>query len=284
MTKQPIVFRSGIVAPAEGKKRRAIVKADPPPVPTWQEAQAASYLERMAEQRRLWKEQDQARFYNPDADPDRDGIWNVYVWMTYDSKLQRERWHYVGQRDKKTKRRKTMTLNRLFAGIRQALNIPKDRPVKLISAQDDAARKRRGEVWELEPPKHHETLAPWTPPKEAMKLRELPPPTKTKIRKDTSPKVQGEPKLASTGRVVGFTFKTRYVAWGKRQGSAWVYLGPCIEQKKVSAKKEIRDRFPLYPDPVIVAVKDLTYSMRSRLRDGRLKPGTTKVPLPKVNS
>jgi hypothetical protein len=262
------VFRSGIVAPAEGRKRRAVQT----PKQMAEEAilndedgnkAGLSYIERMAAQRKIWKEQDEARFYNPDLHLGDEGTWNVYVWMT--------------------RRRKKMTQNRLFAGIRQSLKIPKDRPVKLISDRDDAARKKRNEVWEHIPPKHHDTLAPWSPPKEALALRALPKQTKTKIRKDTSPKVEGSPKVASTGRVVGFTFKTRYVAWGKRGTGPWTYLGPCLEQKKTSAKKEIRDRFPIYADPVIVAVKDLKYSMRNRLRDGRIVPGSTKINPPETH-
>lgn len=278
------IFRSGIVAPAAGKKRRAIKKnfghgivaeVDPETAP--------SYLERMDAQRKEWKEADRSRFYNPDRDPDAEGTWNVYVWGTPNAELQKERWHFMGQKRKKPLRRKPMTINRLCAGIRQSLGIPKERPIKLISEQDDNARKARGDVWEQDPPKHHDTLAPWDAPVEAMKLRSIPKTSRRTLRKDRSPQIQGSPKIASTGRVVGFTFRTRYVAWGKRGAGPWYYLGPCMEQTKAKGKAEIRARFPIYPDPVLIEVRSLSYSMRTRLKEGKLKPGTAKIPLPGGN-
>lgn len=282
MTKHTHIFKSGIIAPAEGKTRRAI-KTDTLAVLDAPEAEtgaADTYLERMAAQRKVWKEEDARRFYNPDADKDANGIWNAYMWGTYNAELQKERWHYIGQRRKKPLRRKPMTINRLCAGIRQSLGIPKDRPIKLISEQDDNVRKRRGDVWEHIPPKHFETLASWEPPEEALALRELPKQRVTRHKKDRSPQLAGSPKLASTGRVVGFNFKTRYVAWGRSKKDGWVYLGPCMEKTRRSSRTEILHRFPIYPDPVIVEVRTLTYSMRSRLRDGRVRPGQTKIAPP----
>ncbi len=279
------IMHAGIAAPAETPKREpkrirvptleriadAVAESGPDSSP--------SYIERMAQQRRDWKEQDRKKFYNPEhalpakQDPD-DKVWNVYVWNDEGSRTSGPHWVKVGERTKKTNRRKPMTQNRLFAIVRQQFGIPRESCVLLVSQRDD-----RGDH---PAPKHRDTLRPHKPPTEALAVRETPKTKKTKIRKDRGTQVQLDKHERRDGSVF-FTFKTRYVAWAKQpRGTKFFYLGPCESGTKVSAKAEIRKRYPIYPDPVVLEVRRLSYSLRSRIRSGKLIAGVTKMKLPEV--
>lgn len=274
-------LRAPAASPARAPKRIRVIKtqlgdSEPTEVPEM----PLTYIERMAEQRRQWKEQDRARFYNPDATEDGEKEWQVYAWLP----VQRNvfEWQHAGVRRKKPQRRKPMTINRLFAIVRQQFHLAKDTPVILISTGDDLARKRRGEL--LPPPKHYETTRPVAPPSVALAKRPRAKTTRTRIRKDVSPKLDLDRKEDSAGRV-SFTFKTKYVAWGRAlSGSSWTYLGPAQAKTKHEARREIEKRFPLYPNVELRDVKTLSYSLRSRLKTASILPGKTTMPLPEVRS
>lgn len=230
-----------------------------------------SYIERMAEQRKQWKEADKAKFYNPSRDPEADKVWVVYAWLN--GKNRKGRWHCLGERAKKPGRRKPMTMNRLFAGIRTRFGLLKEVPVLLVSRQDDRARISRNE--EHAPPKHHDTLRPHRAPDASLKLEVLAPTPKRKVKKDTAPKVQLERKVGTTSKVM-FTFKTRYVAWGRMPGREWYFLGAAEDGTRKGAAAEIKTRYPMYADLKVLEVKALKYSLRSRIMDGRLRAGVSK--------
>lgn len=285
MSKKPVILSSGLVVPAPGRSRKRIQRAMEQNrelivdvISMQQENRNVAWQERMARQRAEWRQQDKKKFYNPEhelpagEDP-LDKEWNVYAWTDSDHGLS---WYLAGERHKKPGRRKPMTQNRLFAGIRQQFGIARDTPVLLVSQRDDKGAESHPA------PKHRDTLRPWKPPKEAVALREIPKVQKTKIRKDTSPKMKIEPKIASTGRVIGFTFKTRYVAWGRTGPKhAWFYLGPCGAMTKRDAKREIGHRHPTHSEVVVIDVRTLSYSLRSRIRSN-LVPGVTKMEPPHV--
>lgn len=108
-------------------------------------APTETFEERMARQRAEWRAHDVQRFLNPDKCPETDAIWHVYAWMP-----RKREWRFVGERPIRNHRRKPMTMNRLFAAIRQRYGLRKRAVIKLISATDDAVRQRRGE--KLAPP------------------------------------------------------------------------------------------------------------------------------------
>lgn len=125
--------------------KEAIAEILQGPVAPAEPAKTADELwqERMAAQRRAWREQDTRRYVDKTKEQlleagFRDDLWHVYT-------FHRKRWHFVGTRDMKTHRRKPMTLNRLFASIRMRFGIPRNQPVKLISQVDDQMRKQRGD-------------------------------------------------------------------------------------------------------------------------------------------
>lgn len=95
---------------------------------------------RMAKQRQEFARQDRERFRNPNFDPIADQQWHVYRWHA-----PTRTWRFVCWRPKKSRRRKPMTMNRLFAIIRSSKRIPKHIPIRLISKQDDNARIARNE-------------------------------------------------------------------------------------------------------------------------------------------
>lgn len=102
------------------------------------------FTKRMAQQRRDWRKQDLQRYKDEQRErlslTFRDDTWNVYGW----SPLYRK-WIMLGKRPVKSHRRKPMTMNRLFAAIRQRFGVPKHVTIKLITELDDALRRRRGE-------------------------------------------------------------------------------------------------------------------------------------------
>lgn len=235
-----------------------------------------SWIERMAEQRKRWKEQDQARYVNPDKDPEAEAVWVVYAWLTSKAGAG---WQCMGEKRKKTHRRKSMTMNRLFANLRQSLGLSKETPLLLISRQDDRVRRKTSR--EFEPPKHHNTLRPHKPPAASLKLAVLTPTPKRKIRKDTSVKLKLEKTTRKDG-AVRFTFKTRYVAWGQMTGRSWYFLGAAEDGTRKGATAEMKQRWAAYSEIVVVEVKSLKYSLRSRIMDGRLRAGVSKDTPPRV--
>lgn len=275
-------LRAPAAAPARAPKRIRVIKtllgnSEPTEVPEM----PLTYIERMAEQRKRWREQDRARFYNPDATEDGEKEWQVYAWLPDTSREQYD-WHHMGQRRKKPQRRKPMTINRLFAIIRQQFHLAKDVEVMLISTGDDLARRKRGES--LPAPKHFETTRPHAAPPAALAKQPRAKTARTRIKKDASPKLDLARKEDSAGRV-SFTFKTKYVAWGRvLSGSSWTYLGPAAAKTKREARREIEKRFPIYSTLELRDVKTLSYSLRSRLKTGSVLPGRTVMPLPEVRS
>lgn len=107
---------------------------------------------RMADQRHVWSQQGTDRFRNPDHDDVGDREWRAYAWF--------DRWILLGTRPVKRHRRKPMTMNRLFAGVRQAFGgrIASYVPVKLITTTDDLLRIGRGHP--LAPPVRFPSLRP----------------------------------------------------------------------------------------------------------------------------
>lgn len=232
-----------------------------------------SYMERMAKQRRQWKEQDRARFYNPDELPDGEKVWRVYAWLLPRDPKKAPEWMFYGERRKKMNRRKPMTMNRLFAAIRQTVGLHADVPVLLISVQDDEARKKRGESFP--PPKRVETLRPHVPPKKALEVVKFPKAKPRKVR-DTALKVEADSEVHSNG-VVRFTFKTLYVGWGKSPKGDWFFLGSTEARTAKLSQNEIARRFPLMRDVRVLPVKSLKYTLRVKMLANEIVAGQTKM-------
>lgn len=108
---------------------------------------ATVYEDRMAAQRKEWRDQDTARYRNPDFNSTdlREYEWRCYAWNG-------RKWKLVGTRPVRRNRRKPMTMNRLFAGIRRALGLRAHVPVRLVTAADDERRIARG--FDHFPPQH----------------------------------------------------------------------------------------------------------------------------------
>lgn len=276
-------LHAGITAPAAHHGKRIRIK---PFEPTFEEISehrgADAYEERMAKQRREWRLQDERKFYNPEhavpasQDPD-DTVWNVYAWR--DSKGRTAgamSWHFMGSRPVRKGRRKPMTMNRLFAALRQRFGVARDTPLLLVSKRDDHGNHPA--------PKHRDTLRPHAAPAAAVAVSPTVAPHLTRHRKNRAPKLELVKRTDSAGRVT-FTVRTRYVAFGRRDGSkggGWTYLGPCQATTKAKGRAEIEHRYPLYPTVTLFQVSSLSYSLRVRLMNGSILPGTTKMHLPEA--
>lgn len=236
------------------------------------------YEQRMEEERRRWREQDQRRFVNPDRDPELDAVWVVYVW-------RENEWHLAGFRRKKPLRRKEMTLPKLFGIVRNQLKLGREEIVKLVSLQDAHVSKH------FPPPAVKQSHVHMNGTEDERRLLQRAPRRRPSLRPEEPPEgvfddieapEQGVREVPD-GSVV-FTSKTRYVAWGKKprrtDDGKWWFLGPCLSQKKRESEAEIRRRFSIYPDVRVVEVRTLSYSLRSRIRDSRVVAGSTRMHLP----
>lgn len=114
-----------------------------------------SYEERMAEHRKEWRRQDQRRYEAPWrrsglVDAEGDNHWLVFAWSA-----KQRCWVHIAERRVKSRRRKPMTMNRLFAGIRQQIGLKRDVVVKLITVTDHALALAADPKWNKRPPQHH---------------------------------------------------------------------------------------------------------------------------------
>lgn len=209
MTKNADVLEADVVVPSD--------------LPPWEE--------RAARLRAEWRKQDQARYVNPDFDPDLDATWNVYMWQG-----PVLGWDKVGSVRKKRGRRKEISMNRLFANLRQKFGIAAEVPVKLISQQDDETRIRAKQY--LAPPRRFETNRPLEPKAESVAIR-------------------------------------KFVSWGALAGK-WIYLGACVSNTKREAKREIEHKFPAFVNVTVASINDLSYTLRNKIRDGVLVAGVSR--------
>lgn len=235
------------------------------------------------------KLRDDQRYINPTYDPRLDAVWHVYMWDGH-------KWVFQGGVRKKPNRRKPMTMNRLFAAIRQSHSIAKEVPVRLISAQDDAEREKRG--LEMAPPERRGTTRPTEPPAVALATpgkREAPAPVrKIKVATPAPKSAERSPRDIDAAQAVRNIKspgprpvaapkpkpnKARFAVWGAMHGKTY-YLGAYNEPKVVSAKSAAMARFP---DHVGIKVRPMTalpYSTRNHITDGELVAGVTEMEAP----
>lgn len=268
----------------------------PTPKPEWEE--------RMAKQRAKWREEDRAKYVNPDFDPDANAVWNVYQWRG--NVLG---WEKVGSAHKKPGRRKPMTLNRLFAGIRQKFGIASNVPVRLISQQDDATRIRDRQY--LAPPSRKMTTAPIEPQIKDYRVNGIAKGRTPAAEKLTEATLSQKDKQAVKAIVAGLgsdkkplkrigilaagattlpggriTTKAptkaglKFAAWGTLQGS-WYFLGTSHDPSKQAVQNQMKAQFPAFGNITVVSVSKMSYGLRNQLTDSDLIAGVSTMEPPK---
>lgn len=251
--------------------------------PTWEE--------RVAKQRSQWRAQDQSKYINPSYDPELDATWNIYMWRG-----ETVGWEKVGQHRKKPGRRKGMTMNRLFANIRQKFEVAGQVPLLLISEQDDAERIKNKQF--LAPPGRRPSLRPEEPPARSLATpgkREVAPeprnahllkadgtpkkaPTKPEPKKEAKvlPLKKAEQK-STPEKSVGE--RVRFASWGSLNGKSY-FLGTWKGTSKRDAHNAAHAKFTSHTGIRTVAIADMPYSTRNEIVAEGVVPGVTEMEAP----
>lgn len=223
----------------------------------------SEWEERMSNQRSNWRAQDNAKYINPEYDPELDVTWHIYMWQG-----PKKGWKKVGYNRKKPGRRKPMTMNRLFANIRQKFQIASEVPVKLISQQDDEQRIAKKLM--LAPPERKKGNRPDEPLPESLVTPGLrdpkdKPPVRV-IKGQPVPKKKAAPaaKAAPAKKPAGD--KIRFATWGAMHGKTY-FLGASKAARKVDAKHEAQAAFAGHVGLKTVAIADMPYAVRNEIVD-----------------
>lgn len=241
---------------------------------------------------REMRQQDKRRFTMPDLrdmDPDTlkamQSWYVVMVWTVveegppeFSCEAERRFWSLAGF-VRRRNRRKVVSMNRMFAGIRRKCGIDRDEPVRvvdLVTAHRNVLAT--GDIVHTDPPQHYETTRPDGPLKNAL---ERPVVVGGRILKVTVQRsdVKLKPhKIRDTSTPA--SKGTKYIAIGEKIGRVpGIYLGPLRSSTKAAAQREADHTWASMYDITVYTVAKLDAKYRRRIRNGKLVPGYTRVNL-----
>jgi hypothetical protein len=223
--------------------------------------------QRIARIKDQMREQERARFADPDEQTGLGRVWVAYVWAPSNKKdIAAGEWLCAGFR-RGRRRRKPQTMNKFFAKVRRQLGLAKEAHVKLMDLQTAVLRSRKtDQSWR--------TVAPQFQERRAKMAQHMPAIDKTKR------------KRRATVRAYKLRKQDTYIAIARNawdRASGYLYLGPLSAASRRDAEREARRTFPIYPSVTVIASSALSKHLRGRMRSGKkVIAGFTRVQWPEV--
>jgi hypothetical protein len=224
----------------------------------------AARIQRLKQQMR---DQERARFADPDANADLTKTWVTHLWVPDSTAPDRGEWLYVGTRRRRL-RRKPQSMGRFFSRVRRQFGLDKKSPVMVMDANTARLRNEREDAaWRFRPPQFQQRR------RKPMPMAPVVDRTKRKTR----------------AKVKAFKLHkrdTKYIAIGRNpwdRQSGYLYLGPLHAEQKRAAQFEARRTFGVYTDLLVIGADELSKSLRNAMHRGKkVRAGVTRMAWPEV--